>query len=332
MKSPATLSCFVASWGCALSCSSSLATSTQQHDLTPPPVSRAAEADAVPAPAHAPATPSGALTEPPLELAPEERDVEALLANVCQLAYVASATPGLSHVGCACCPPFEECEPGKPAIRRSESAYFPGDVVSGAFTRAGADQRAVPIAGCESHAENYGGMLVLDRGASGLVVERYISVLAPGRCWTARRDDGRDLLVCERGNMHQGHAQQLFFQWDLAQSDEDLNGAEPLLDVADDAWSGCYGDVGRSIESAEASVPRFRTRFGRPELEIALDIREGKVTQAYLDRCRALESLAESGSPADPARAPRALLRQRSAQVTFRFDGARFVRAPSQPR
>ncbi len=249
----------------------------------------------------------------------------ALLQNVCQMGTLPKPSPGILSFGCACCAPFDGCRPSDAPLVVDQEVYFPSQAVSGAFTSAGADQRALPMAGCEPHSENYGGMVLLERGPNGFLFHRYVSGLSADHCWPVRRDDGRDLLVCTRGDVHQGMADQQLFVWDFADSDAQLLGRDALLYVSDDEMSGCWSDLGTAVASTEMRTPSLGKRAGHVEISVELDVREGRVNAAYLARCKERQQTPDD-APVNAKRRPRILLRGHTERVTFRFDGAKFVR------
>lgn len=249
----------------------------------------------------------------------------ALLQNVCQMGALPNPSPGVPSFGCACCAPFDGCKPSDAPMAVAQDVYFPTQAVTGSFTSAGADQRALPMAGCEPHSENFGGMVLLERGANGFIFHRYVSGLSAAQCWPVRRDDGRDLLVCTRSDVHQGTGEQQLFAWDFAASDAQLLEHDALVNVVDDEMSGCWSERGTAVSSTRMSMPRLSQRAGRVELNVELDARRGLVTAAYLARCKELEQAPE-GAPPNPKRRPRLLLASHTERLVFRFDGTKFVR------
>ncbi len=231
---------------------------------------------------------------------------------------------GVPSFGCACCAPFDGCKPSDPPVAVDQEVYFPTQSISGAFTSAGVDQRAMPMSGCEPHSENYGGMVLLEHGSEGFTLHRYVSGLRADQCWPVRRTDGRDELVCRRGDFHTGTAEEQLFVWDFAASDAQLLEGDPLLFVSDNEWSGCSSDRGSAVSSTQMRAPRVSQRAGQVELSVELDVREGRVTAAYLARCKEVQEAPED-APANPKRSPRMLLAGHTEHVVFRFDGAKFV-------
>jgi hypothetical protein len=251
-------------------------------------------------------------------------EVTSWLGGVCQLAVAQHEGPEPAVVGCACCAPFDECQPGTSA-EPVENVFAPSARARGSFTRAGADELALTMPGCESHAENYGGLLLLERRAGTVVLKRYVSGLNASACWAVRRADGRDLLLCERGDVHQGTGEDRLFLWDLARTDEQLLvGDDELFSVMDNEWSGCWSPIGTEVSSIRLAPPQLRSKAGRVELTLQLDARRGRVTAPYLARCRAIEDEADPGA-AQALPRPRALLSHGRERVVFRFDGWKFV-------
>jgi len=336
MKSPATLSCFVAlvaaSLGCSARAVTSAAQSTAAGTKSPEAPAAAPKPGSVPAAAPAPASlvpfapsaPSAPSVPSGPAAPPVSAELTALLGGVCQLVSRPGKTPS---AGCACCAPFDECRPSDPPFTGYDDVFAPAQVIEGAFTRAGADQRALPIEGCEPHAANGGGMLLLERSPGGFVVERYIGSLFAGECQPVRRTDGRDLLVCARSDAHQGTGTVQLFQWDLAAPEEQLVEAGPLLEARDDEWSGCGSELGQAVSSTEVVRWHVTGSTAGTRLTVDLDVREGPVTKAYLSRCRKLEQAPEGSRP-DAAHRPRMLLPGRRQRLVFRFDGNRFTPGP----
>ena len=327
MTSSATLCRLLALASCGVACAPSVSPPpAQEHAAHHEQAANERRASLEPPEPTAPEPqPRRAQPVPPAEA----RELASLFQDVCQLAALPDAPDGVPGFGCACCAPFDGCKPSDPPFSVDQQVYFPTSSVSGAFTRAGADQRALPMIGCEPHSENYGGLVVLERKAERFVVERYISGLNPGRCWAVRRDDARDLLLCTQQDVHQGSAQGQLLQLDLSQSDEQLLASPPLLDVGDNELSGCWSELGVAVSSIQMGQPLLGERAGRRELTIDLDVREGLVTRKYLARCQEQQQAAE-GSPLPPAASsPRDLLKGRRERRVFRFDGSRFVPVPA---
>lgn len=260
------------------------------------------------------------------------QELASLFQDVCQLVSLPDAPAGAPSFGCACCAPFDGCKPGDAPAEVAQQAYFPAAAVRGNFTRVGAEEQAMPMDGCEPHSENYGGLLLLERQGPSFALERYISGLNAARCWSMHRDDGRDALLCERDDVHQGTADQQLFEVDLTLSDEQLLVAPPLLAVTDDEMSGCWSAKGTAVSSTVMKPPQLSQRGGRTQLTVELDVRRGRVSAAYLARCKALEAAADvDGPPAKSLPRPRQLLAGKTERLVFRFDGSKLVGSDVRP-
>jgi hypothetical protein len=227
--------------------------------------------------------------------------------------------------GCQCCAPFEGCAPGEAPVGSVEQVYWPRWTLSGSFTRAGAEQVLLGMDGCESHAQSYGGLVLLARQGDFFVLARYYSGLNPSDCRAFRRDDGRDLLVCHDQDVHQGFAREGLTQWQLPDGELDREAGQVLLELEDNSQSACWSELNDAISSRQIRKRDYLQIASGVELVVDVERREGRVTKEYLERCEEAENASVSGGKPDPARAPLKLLPLRREQHRFRFDGQRFV-------
>lgn len=299
----------------------------------PVPATKRPVSVALPAATRAPA-PRTAPAKPPRLEQPEAplalRETASLLTNVCQLGALPKLDAeqhdsGEPRFGCVCCAPFADCAPGEAPQESVDSVFWPSWSLAGSFSRAGAEQRVLAMAGCESHAAGYGGLVLLGRRGDRFVMERYYGGVFPRECRAFRRDDGRDLLVCRHEDGHMGHAIESIFQWELPDHDIDFDQVEPLLDLDDASPAGCFGELQASVTSQRIRKLEYVQAAGKTELVIDVDVRQGKVTAEYLKRCEEADSAAAASDQPDDARAPVNLLRSRMQRHRFRFDGMRFV-------
>ena len=147
------------------------------------------------------------LDAPPPDLAPALVEQLAFLSELCPVAlhYEVEGAHRIS-VGCRTCPPFEPgvaAPDGKIAVD-GDSFYELELFLPGHFTDANAEQRLAVFNGCEPHSENYGGTLLAEGQGSHFRSLRYAAGLHPSACKAYRRDNGRDVAVCEFGDAHQG--------------------------------------------------------------------------------------------------------------------------------
>ena len=136
---------------------------------------------------------------------PHALEHEALLRDVCPLAYVARPGGGYD-VGCARCDIGEPFDPGaftvEPLPRECAEGrcfgamgpWMVGGVTHGSFTRAGTDEAVVTLGG--SCNPKHMGVALLRRTAGRWSVAEHSPVGDFGTCFAFRRTDGRDLAVC----------------------------------------------------------------------------------------------------------------------------------------
>jgi hypothetical protein len=206
-----------------------------------------------------------------------------------------------------------------------ERVYWPKWTLSGSFSRASTEQRLLAMDGCEPHAANYGGLVLLTRQGEAFVLERYYSGLNPNECRAFRRSDGRDTLVCRHQDAHQGFAREMLAQWTLPDGELDLEAGQVLLDLEDNSLSACWSELHDKIASRQIRRLEYVQVAGATELVVEVERREGEVTPEYLQRCEEAERAFAAGILPDPARAPARLLRSRTEPHRYRFDGSRFV-------
>lgn len=78
-------------------------------------------------------------------------------------------------------------------------------VIYGNFTKAGNQEALVDLGGCEAHAANFGGTVLLHRSNNGWSKVRYERGLRSNSCLKIRNRTGRDSLICQNSYMGQGH-------------------------------------------------------------------------------------------------------------------------------
>ncbi len=122
--------------------------------------------------------------------AAERRSRDSLLDHLCAWREK-RRTDGTKVRGCVCCPPFDSCPPGSKVPAKS-GTYELQSAAWGSFTAPGKTQLAAAFMGCEPHAGNYGGTLLLDKVKGKLSRLSYRSGIN-AQCIAFTRADGRDL-------------------------------------------------------------------------------------------------------------------------------------------
>ena len=202
---------------------------------------------------------------------------------------------GTETIGCACCPPFELCGPNPAAKLVEADQVFPLRArVDGSFSGPSEHEAALVFDGCESHAENYGGTLLVDLTDPATGKPRapdYRPGVHPQRCKSLRTPRGNDALVCEYTDGHQGNLTDQIFVYDFANKDAPF---DSVYTASDDTLAACTAG-GTAMPVIAQHIDDFAVRDtngdGILDLTIHVLARRGKVTKAYTDVCmKALNS------------------------------------------
>ncbi|WP_083344735.1 hypothetical protein [Terriglobus roseus] len=88
-----------------------------------------------------------------------------------------------------------------------DAGWSNSGVLTGSFTAPGMDEALMRASGCESHANNMGGDFLFRRDGSKWSLVRYAkSAIADDKCLKSLWGEGRDAVICQNGDMHQGFA------------------------------------------------------------------------------------------------------------------------------
>jgi hypothetical protein len=300
----------------------------------PPAVTQAAPPAPPPSPAHSvePSPDPAAAPNPPPIGPVADTEALAIARSVCPAA-VKHDEDRVRRVGCRACPPFgPSAAPDGKVVSDPETFYPIEGVYPGSFTAPGADQRAVVFEGCEPHADNYGGTLLVDAvGPGAFKVAGYYSGVHPESCRPYRRPDGRDLLVCTWSDVHQGSGYEQLFAFDFTVAtpgDRGPKGWTELVTVHRNAFAACYGIPPESgLRQGRIIAFRFEDHPGERAPRIVVEL-EHRLTpfsrplgQAVKEQCQE----AEAAGREPVIDAPRLLGAPRKETVEFVFDGHELV-------
>lgn len=111
-----------------------------------------------------------------------------------------ASVDGKKTLGCNVCPPGSDFA--------GEGGGWTGkDALSGSFTAPNRDEALMRASGCESHANNMGGDFLFRRDGGKWSLVRYAKgAPADGTCLKAMWGQGRDAVICQSADMHQGVA------------------------------------------------------------------------------------------------------------------------------
>jgi len=125
---------------------------------------------------------------------PTPAEAIALMKNICGAGNITKEQAG---IGCKTCPSFTTFHDTSGSLT---------SVVYGSFTKTGTREALVDLNGCEPHANNYGGTVLLRRTSNGWSRIRYQIGFRSYDCLKINTStDHRNSLVCEIMDMAQGN-------------------------------------------------------------------------------------------------------------------------------
>jgi len=221
----------------------------------------------------------------------------------------ASVTAGAKGVtaGCKACPAIV---PGGNSLGSDGSgpAFSLDGVIYGSFTRTGAEEAVANFSGCEPHANNFGGSILLEKSPSGWKAKSYQAGFISDQCLKYRLRAGRDLMLCEGGYTGQGEIDSQLFIFDYAlQGDHQTN---TLLSTMDNVGACLPGD--KIVGSIESVHLRDLNHDGMPDLVVTLKAGKVKPPAGHEQDC--------GDSPVLPA--------VKTQELDFLFDDGTFKVAP----
>lgn len=229
-------------------------------------------------------------------------------ASVCDAA-VKPDQKGNLRVGCRSCAPFtrEYGPDGTIAVLEEKDPFYELEHATfGSFTRAGADEVAAVLAGCEPYAGNYGGTLIAERKEKGSpiwIARSYRSGLHPISCQPLPLPEGRQLLVCHWITGKQTTSD-LIVVYDFSKgTEEDVSETVTTpFEVYEDVFSACYGGMADRTLYA-GSIDRFSVQpSASPGAvgTVTLEVTHGsaKRGKAFDAACRKMIAAADDGSKA----------------------------------
>ncbi|WP_174763541.1 MULTISPECIES: hypothetical protein [unclassified Anabaena] len=129
-------------------------------------------------------------------IVPSQKNAITLMQSICGAGNI---TQEKGKIVCKKCPLFTSYNDGTATLT---------SVVYGSFTKAGSREALVDLGGCEPHAGNWGGSVLLRRTNNGWSRIRYEQGLRSNSCLKISNKTGRDSLVCEVSYMGQGYFSQ----------------------------------------------------------------------------------------------------------------------------
>ena len=244
---------------------------------------------------------------PPVDNTPSaevrEADVEAAVSLICLARDIMRSKDGAVS-GCRVCPANTDFS-GETNNKWEFSAAIPGH-----FTSPQDDNLLLDGAGCDSHANNFGGsfMFTLKSGKARLL--KYDRGLVTSRCHEFSFPGGRDFLVCQGGWTGMGENDGTVFMTAFDVSGKDIT--TNLVGVRDSTYS-CGGDPMEGVRNSEIRDIKFSTRDSG---EIA-----GLTVTATLGIIKCSQVKIGEKEQEQPAGV-------KTYEIEFLYDGKRFSVAP----
>lgn len=238
---------------------------------------------------------------------PDAHEAMAVLQAICPGNVQTSKLKHGMAYGCGSCPDFtgfkgEKSGPGE------GSAFELRAVMQGAFARAGASELLAEFFGCEPHANNFGGTLLLRQsGAAWRRVSYAPGMIGLVRSFRLKND--RDLVLERGGYTGQGETTEWVSTHDFAAKGDSAE--HTLLSLQDTSLLYCESESVQIGDFAKLEFPDLNGD-GLPDLRIT--VRSGKVTvpAMYHGNCE---------KPFKPPQVP-------TYQIDFLFDGKTFHVSP----
>lgn len=247
-------------------------------------------------------------------------------ASICPAAVVHDA--GKLRVGCRSCPPFDASTgpDGKVVVDppQLDEFYELEALFDGSFTAPAKPQAAAVFRGCESHADNFGGTLLVERIGTVWVQKSYRSGFHPASCKTFRKSDALDLLVCLWETDHQSSVHWLLDTYDFKAGDDEHpeDGWNNLLTVDDDSIPGCWvphsSNILVSADKITDYVVQPATAQSPPKVVARVRFARGPANPAYRTQCARLD---KAKNVIDLG----ATLKTETRELTLVWDGKGFI-------
>ncbi|MGE5655754.1 MAG: hypothetical protein ACM37W_03995 [Actinomycetota bacterium] len=138
---------------------------------------------------------------------PSQPEATAILQAICGRENVFANRERGGKLACKSCPSFTGVGNNRDVLIKPP--FTLEKVVYGSFTQAGTREALADFDGCEAHARNNGGSVLLQRLSQGWSAVRYESGLRSNNCLKFPNKSGRDLLVCQSFDAHMGR----FLDW-----------------------------------------------------------------------------------------------------------------------
>lgn len=181
--------------------------------------------------------------------------------------------------GCGGCPVFTSFAGQEPS-KGNQPDFELRKVLTGSFTHAGAKEVLAEFFGCEPHAANFGGTLILDQsGSKPKRVQWVAGTIGLIRAYAVA--GGRDLVLSQGGYTGQGESTGWVSTYDFAKPD---SAVQTLLTVEDDTGNACTSGVVKVGYVSGLEFPDLNGD-GKPDLRVTVKAGKAKVPAKFRGHC-----------------------------------------------
>lgn len=237
-------------------------------------------------------------------VSPEEGGAAQLLEQVCP-GRVVTGKEITCRGGCAKFPYLPQ--PGLPGGWRITG------VIRGRFLQPDREDAVLSTDGCEPHVTQWGGSILIPGENPHRLKPRYYSGLISRACHKIQASDGRDLLVCETTDAHQGYLTR-----EISLNDFRIGqpSSRNTILVVEDSMNACGGQIGGQSPPAPVGIRAYLERLEFSDNKMIVYARRGewRFTEEQLNHCK-------------PELIPH--VPTKSYRIEFLFDGRRFQVAPA---
>ena len=206
-------------------------------------------------------------------------------------------------------------------------------VLRGHFLSPTSDDTVLSMGGCESHALNFGGTILLTRRAGKWMRLWYKGEIPTGECHRVKLESGREILICYGSYGGQGNVwTDLYFEDLLMPLSALMSGKEgTVFSAFDNSYTCCWNSQNES-----KPVRITRITMERVEFQTAADgaFRGLSVFGRHGERSMTVaqvEACTDEQIPTRPHRGLDFRPLTKPYRVDFRFDDGRMVRVRSRP-
>jgi hypothetical protein len=181
--------------------------------------------------------------------------------------------------GCGGCPAFTSFAGEAPSKDKAPDFEL-RKVLTGAFTHPGSQEVLAEFYGCEPHASNFGGTLILNRSGPKLKRVRWVEgIIGLVRAYPST--SGRELVLSQGGYTGQGESTGWVSTYDFSKQEPT---AQTLFTVQDDSGNFCTSD---RINIGYISKLDFPDLNGdaRPDLRVTVKAGKATVPERFHGHC-----------------------------------------------